>query len=221
LRKGRGRRFFHYDKADAGALHGQDKTMISPEGFISTYGYVAVAIGTFFEGETVLILAGFATHRGYLALPWVVICGFLGTFFGDQLYFHIGRARGTRILEKRPRWKAKSERVFALLQRHQLALVLGFRFVYGIRTITPFLLGMSGIPPLRFLLLNGVGAFLWAFAIGVAGYLFGHALELVLGDIKHIEFHLFLGLVVLGLGVWAAHRFIQRRKVKAPAGPKE
>jgi membrane protein DedA with SNARE-associated domain len=49
-----------------------------PEGQISAYGYYAVEAGTFFEGETVLVLAGFAAHRGYLELPLVIACAFAG-----------------------------------------------------------------------------------------------------------------------------------------------
>ena len=36
------------------------------EHYIETYGYLAVMIGTFLEGETILVLAGFAAHQGYL-----------------------------------------------------------------------------------------------------------------------------------------------------------
>jgi membrane protein DedA with SNARE-associated domain len=65
---------------------------MSAETAISTYGYVAIAIGGFFEGETILVLAGFAAHRGHLHLPWVIVWGFLGTLCGDQLYsISVGR----------------------------------------------------------------------------------------------------------------------------------
>lgn len=36
---------------------------MSLEELISTYGYAAGGIGTFLEGETILILGGFAAHR--------------------------------------------------------------------------------------------------------------------------------------------------------------
>ena len=65
---------------------------------VSTYGYAAIAIGTFLEGETVLILGGFAAYRGYLELPWVLVSAFIGTLLGDQLYFYIGRTKGHRFL---------------------------------------------------------------------------------------------------------------------------
>jgi membrane protein DedA with SNARE-associated domain len=188
---------------------------------ISTYGYAAVAIGTFFEGETVLGLAGLASHRGYLDLPWVIICGFLGTLFGDQLYFHIGRIRGIRALEKRPYWKARARRVFDILHRHQLPLVLGFRFLYGVRTVTPFLLGASGISPVRFLLLNVFGASVWAVLVGLAGYLFGHVLELVIGKIERYELLLFIALALVGAAVWGIQWIVRRKALREPMEPKQ
>ena len=61
------------------------------ESIVDTYGYLAVLLGTFLEDETILVLGGFAAHRGYLALPWVIVAAFLGSLCGDQLFFFLGR----------------------------------------------------------------------------------------------------------------------------------
>jgi membrane protein DedA with SNARE-associated domain len=50
-----------------------------------------ILVGAFLEGETLLVIAGFLAHRGYLGLPFVIAAAFAGTLAGDQLYFHIGR----------------------------------------------------------------------------------------------------------------------------------
>ena len=43
------------------------------ESFLAKYGYIAIILGTAFEGETIMIMGGFSAHRGYLKLlPWVV-----------------------------------------------------------------------------------------------------------------------------------------------------
>ncbi|MGA3084176.1 MAG: DedA family protein [Thermodesulfobacteriota bacterium] len=193
---------------------------MSLEVFISTYGYAAIAIGTLFEGETILVLAGFATHQGYLKLPWVVFYGFLGTLCGDQLAFYLGRLKGTKVLEKRPYWRSRSEWVFDLMRSHQSLLLLGFRFLYGFRTITPFLLGASRISPMRFLILNILGAFFWAVLIGVSGYLFGHVVELFLGKLKRYELYLFITLAVIGAIIWSVHWF-RRHKASVKTDPKK
>ena len=39
--------------------------MINLEPLVSTYGYPALLVGTFLEGETILVIAGFLAHRGY------------------------------------------------------------------------------------------------------------------------------------------------------------
>jgi membrane protein DedA with SNARE-associated domain len=174
---------------------------------VSTYGYAAVAVGSFLEGETVLILGGFSAHRGYLQLPWVLFSAFIGSLLGDQFYYYLGRFKGKDLLEKKPNWKARSEKVFDLMHRHQVWLILGFRFVYGLRTATPFIIGSSRISPYRFLLWNTIGAALWAIVIGVAGYLFGYTLEIFMGNLKKYEIAIFVVLIVIGILIWFVNLF--------------
>jgi len=51
------------------------------ESFFTKYGYIAILLGSVFEGETIMIMGGFSAHRGYLELlPWVVLSGFAGNF---------------------------------------------------------------------------------------------------------------------------------------------
>ena len=183
---------------------------MSLQELISTYGYAAIGIGTFLEGETILILGGFSAHRGYLELPWVILCAFAGTFFGDQFYFYFGRAKGQGWLKKRPGWQQKSEKVFLLLAKHQVLLILGFRFLYGLRSVTPFVIGMAGISPARFFVLNFIGALVWAVTFGAMGYLFGHALEIVIDDIKRYELLFFGGLIAISLALWLRYLFAQK-----------
>ena len=183
---------------------------MSLEELVSQYGYLAIAVGTFLEGETILVLGGFAAHRGFLELPWVMVAAFLGSFCGDQLYFFIGRTKGEQLLNNRPEWKAKSAKVLSLLERHQTALILGFRFLYGLRTVTPFMLGSAGIAPGRFFVLNMIGALIWAVVVASLGYFFGSAIEAVIGDIKRYEL-LFFGVIAgVGLGIWLQRRLTRK-----------
>lgn len=169
---------------------------------IQHYGYLAVFIGTVLEGETVLIMAGFAAHRGYLELGWVVTVAALGGFAGDQVFFTIGRLRGHQVLASFPAVRAQSARVQQLVNRYHTWLIVGVRFIYGLRIAGPVLLGMSDVPHLRFAAFNLLGALIWATLIGGAGYLFGQAVELFLEDAKRYE-AIVLGLILLGgIGVW-------------------
>lgn len=163
------------------------------EPFVEHYGYAAILIGTFFEGEIILVIAGFLAHQGYLSVDGVVAAAFAGAMLGDQLYFHIGRWKGRDFVASRPLLSRRSDKVERILHKHRIWLILGFRFVYGLRTVTPFILGASRVSGRLFLVLNSIGAIVWAATIGFAGYYFGTALEATLGQIKEYE------LLVMGL----------------------
>lgn len=183
---------------------------------IATYGYAAIAAGTFFEGETILVLGGLAAHQGYLTLPGVLASAFLATLAADQLYFHLGRAKGMAALKKRPAWKARSEKVFARLRRHQTLVSLSFRFIYGLRAILPLALGASQTGRLRFLVLDLVGAGVWVATYGALGYLFGRTIDVVLGDLKRYETVFFAAVALLGGLVWLVHRWPRKSRAAPP-----
>jgi len=182
------------------------------ESLIDTYGYAAVLVGTFFEGETVLVLGGFASHRGYLALPWVIIAAFIGTLCGDQLFFFLGRKHSQTVLARRPSWKARADRAQRLLERFRTPLILVFRFMYGLRTVIPFVIGMSTVPTREFIFLNIIGALVWALVVGAGGYLFGNAMEIIIGDIKHYEREVLGAIAATGALVWIIYFYRLRMR---------
>ncbi|TAN47538.1 MAG: DedA family protein [Methylococcaceae bacterium] len=166
---------------------------------IAQYGYAALFIGTFLEGETILLIAGYLAHEGDLNLGWAILAAFLGTFAGDQTFFFLGRIKGIQFLEKRENWQSKSQKAFDLLHRHQVPVILGFRFLYGIRNVTPFVIGASGLRPLRFFILNMLGAATWAISFGILGYQFGYLAELLLNNAKKYEMVVLGGLCLIAL----------------------
>jgi len=180
---------------------------------LRSYGYVAVFLGTALEGETILILAGFAAHRGYLELPWVILFASLGSFAGDQTFFLIGRRKGRPLLEKHPFWRARIERAEELLHRYQMPVILGFRFLYGLRNVIPFAIGLSQISFGKFFFLNAAGALLWATVVGTGGYLFGSALEIFLGDLERHELKIALSICLLGIMMWLIRYFRAKSQV--------
>ena len=181
------------------------------DSLIENYGYLAILVGTFLEGETILVLAGLAAHRGYMHLDWVIAAAFAGSLCGDQLFFFLGRRHSETFLKRRPLWKSRVDRVKRLLDRFRTPLILVFRFLYGLRTVTPFVIGMSSVRFTRFLFLNAIGAFVWAVAFGTGGYLFGDALDLMIGNIKRYEIKLFGLIAVAGVIMWLVYFLRQKR----------
>lgn len=182
------------------------------ETLIGRYGYLAIFLGTFLEGETILVLGGFAAHRGLLHLPGVMLAAFVGSLLSDQLFFFLGRRHGEALLARRPRWQAGIERVRGLLNRYSTGLILSFRFLYGLRNITPFALGMSDVSTARFVLLNAVGAALWAVAVTLLGWFVGEAAKQMLGHLERYERGIAVAIVAVGAVAWVWHHLAARRR---------
>jgi len=178
--------------------------------FLTDYGYLAVFVGSLLEGETILVLAGFAAHQGYLSPQWIVALAFLGGTIGDQFYFFLGRRFGDALLLRFPTLVGPAARVNRLLLRYHEALIVGVRFMYGLRIIGPIVIGISEVPAWRFVFFNAVGAAIWALVFTSLGFVFGKFMQLVLVEVEQYE-ALALALIVgIALLVGLVHRVLSR-----------
>ncbi len=137
---------------------------------VQQFGYLAVAIGSFLEGEAVLLAGSFAASQGYLELALVFPIAALASFLGDLPYFYAGRRYGESVITRFPALQCHKGRLEKLLHRHHVVMVLTLRFLYGVRIPGLLTLGMSTLPAWRFLTLNFLGALIWAAGICAAGY---------------------------------------------------
>ena len=181
--------------------------------WITHYGYLAVLVGAFLEGESILVLAGFAAHQGYLDLRAVLLIAFVAGTLGDQVFFWIGRAWGPPLLQRFEPLALAGARVAPLLQRHDALLIFGIRFMYGLRVAGPVAMGALSVVPRRFAVFNILGAAVWAPLIGGSGYLFGHTLQALLGDIERYEGAILVAIVGGAVLVGLAHHWWRSRKV--------
>ncbi len=184
----------------------------SLERFITDYGYWAILVGTFLEGETILVLGGIAAQQGFLELHLVMLCAFSGSYAGDQMAFTIGRRWGTKILARRPKWQQKANYLLNKSPRFLDIWMVVFRFFYGLRNPTPWVLGSGGVSYKRFLLLNGVGALVWAISFAWGGYAFGMLIEQFMGHMRWAALVIVVGVAVaIPVLLWVRRKRKQKR----------
>lgn len=175
---------------------------------IETHGYWILAIGCLLEGETILLLAGFAAHQGHLNPFAVLAIAAVSGFIGDQFFFWLGRRHGPAVLARWPSLARQSDRVHRLLIGRQALAIIGIRFAYGLRAAGPVLMGAMPLSAPKFALFNAIGAVLWACLIGGLGWLFGAAAERMMGELRHLEGWLLIAMAGGGL-LWL---WIRRRR---------
>lgn len=163
------------------------------------YGLIAVLIGSAFEGDFTLLLAGVVAHLGIFSFPLAVAAGALGSLVGDSAWYALGRFRGPRFREGRfyRRVGPTIERLAAQLGPWQL---LAARFVYGTKSASMIFWGLHGLPFSRFLAIDIVGCVLGSLVFTTLGYLLSGSATVLLGHVKRVELWL-LGAAIVGVAI--------------------
>src|SRR5215510_2482760 len=126
------------------------------------YGYLAVLLAAFWEGEAVLIAAGTLCGAGYLDWRLTILAAAIGGAAGDQIYFYAAHQRAARLVQKSKRLRKLYPRVSKFVLRHGTIAVLLSRFAAGLRITIPLVCATAGMPARKYSLLNLVSGFAWA-----------------------------------------------------------
>ncbi len=194
--------------------------MSSVPDLIHHYGlwfYLLTFVWTALEGETFVLFAAWAAQRGLLNIEALFAAAWLGSVCGDQVFFWLGRTQGVRLLGWFPRAKPRIDKALAWLEHHATGFILSYRFLYGLRNISGFAVGLSHLGWKRFTVLNVIAGFLWAAAFCAVGYAFGDVLEHLgphreeaVGERVHTLTLAALGLFLFLLGArWALTRLVR------------
>jgi membrane protein DedA with SNARE-associated domain len=172
--------------------------------WIQEYGdwfYIITFLWTAVEGETFVIFAGYGAHLGFLQLHWLILAAWTGSFFGDQVYYFLGWRYGPALVKRFPKSQKSVDRAMELLRKYNTGFILSFRFIYGVRNVSSFAIGLAGVSWLRFSALNFIAAGVWAISFAGTGYLFGAVLKELLGKYAMI-ITLCMLVVFVTLGWW-------------------
>ena len=183
---------------------------MSIEAFVARWGLGAVGAGAGIEGETAAVLGGLFAGQGYWPLWGAVLAAAVGSFAVDQSCFHLGRgARENRWVTKLRRTKGY-QRALAAFEKHPIGFIFAFRFLYGLRTVSPLAIGTSKIRTRTFVAANAAAALVWATFFSTIGYLFGQAFTRWVGELKpYLPWVIGAAIVVVLIGIairrWSGH----------------
>lgn len=169
---------------------------------VRNYGYYGILLLTFLEGETIVIIAGFMSASVGMDPKLIALSAFCGSFTSDQLMFSLGKYKGADVLKYFPRIARNADKASVLFKKYDTALILGFRFVYGVRNVTPIMLGISGVSHLKFFALNFIGASVWAMAFTYGGVYIGDVFSEYMHHMGHGIFYVLAAIAVIGGGIW-------------------
>lgn len=164
-----------------------------------------------------LIVAGALAANGKVPLLDVVLSALLACLIADTLWYWAGRRFGAGVMRTLCRISLSPDSCVKQSElrfhRWRGRMLLIAKFVPGLSTVAPPLVGAMGLRPGAFLLLDGLGSLLWAgVAVGV-GHVFSTQVDRVLAAIEAagtLAMQMLLVLLALYIAVkwWQRHRLL-------------
>lgn len=170
--------------------------------------------------ELVMPFAGILAARGEFSLPVILVINSAAALLGSGISYWIGAAGGKPLLLRYGKFalvRAKdielTERFFA---RHGKATILIGRFLPVVRHIISVPAGIARMPLAPFFTQTFIGSTIWGAILIVLGYHFGDSFLATARQLKHVD--LIIGVVIIGVLIALAIRFVVRRRRERTSG---
>jgi membrane-associated protein len=169
-----------------------------------------------FPGETTLNAAATAAAQGTLDLAPIVVAGALGAIVGDSALFWIARRSSRRVAPQLEKARANKniKQALALMDTSAPLLIVGGRYVPGMRFVVNATMGLSDIPYRRFLPWSVLGGVLWSAYTCLLAY----KVSTTLADfpLASVVISGLVTTVIIAIVFYVVRR--KKRTVTAPAG---
>jgi membrane protein DedA with SNARE-associated domain len=153
--------------------------------FLRSHAYFVVLVGTFvdatgtpFPGRLLLITAGGLAATGGVGPTPLIALATVGAVLGDHVWYVAGRLAGGRVVQLYCRLRffgttGCADRARTFVKRFGPAAVIVGRFVAGVRVLVTPLAAESGMPYLRYVACDAIGAALWCSLWVLLGFALG------------------------------------------------
>jgi len=170
-----------------------------------------VFIGSFIPGATIVIFFGFLSSIGYLDIGDLIWFAAIGAILGDSFSYWLG-TKGIKFFQNENKIlkKVHLEKGEAFFKKHGGKSILLGRFISFLRSVTPFVAGLTKMSPLKFISWDILTAFIWAPAHLLVGYFFGNSLQTVHGWSAKIS--IFIITITLAIVITRVIRNIYRKR---------
>jgi membrane protein DedA with SNARE-associated domain len=165
------------------------------------YGYLIIFTGTFFEGETTLVLGGLLAHQGHLKLWIVVATAVFASYTGHLVFYFLGKTASPWILQRFPKFQKKIQQAEGLIRRHETTGLFITQYIFGMRLASALAFGILDMKIFKFLSLQLISCVLWAAIFASLGYLVGDSFDSLVRNIERaILIILIIGFIIAIIG---------------------
>lgn len=164
------------------------------EEYLLQYGYIALFLYSFGGGFLALVVAGVLAGMGKLDITTVLAVAFIANVIGDSFLFYMAKTNKADIKKYMEKHKRKLALTRLWIKKYGNIVVFLQKYIYGVKTLVPVLMGMSGYNQKRFNILNVPAAFLWALVFGLSSFYGGKHVEEIVNKVGEYKIYIILGI---------------------------
>lgn len=158
------------------------------EQFIQDWGYIALFLYSFGGGFLALGIAGAFSFAGDLNIYVCIAVASVANFIGSQFLFYLARNNKSYAQDMMKNHERKIAMVHLLLRKYGLFVIFIQKYIYGVKTLIPLVMGISTFNAYKFMLINVFASILWACVIGYISFTAGELLMNFSENFKYVGF---------------------------------
>ncbi|AEI36008.1 VTT domain-containing protein [Francisella salina] len=142
--------------------------------FFIVFCETGIVLGIFFPGDSLLFTIGLTAAATSINIHLAVLSICLGAIIGDSCNYITGKFIGEKLFSTHARIlkKAYLIKTKEFLDKYGTKAIIFSRFIAFVRTITPFVAGVSNMNYAKFVTLGIISAVIWSFSITYTVYFF-------------------------------------------------
>jgi membrane protein DedA with SNARE-associated domain len=164
------------------------------EEFIRDWGYIALFLYSFGGGFVGLVIAGIFSATGELNIFIAMIVAGISNFLGDTFLFYMAKTNKHYAKDILQKYRRKIALTRLLIRKYGWGSIILQKYVYGIKTLIPLVIGLTNYSFVKFTIFNLIGTVIWALVVGYLSYYMG---EVVLNTATEYKNYVIAGVLVV------------------------
>ncbi|WP_292660949.1 DedA family protein [Nitratifractor sp.] len=144
---------------------------------LALYGYIILAVYSFGGGMVALAGAGILSALGKMDITTSILVATSANFLGDTVLFWLAQSNKKEVMKYLRKHRRKIAWTNLLMRRYGWMAVFIQKYIYGVKTLVPIIMGLSRYDFKKFVFLNFFASIVWGLVVGLGSYYFSAAVR--------------------------------------------
>lgn len=128
-----------------------------------------------------LIGAGILSAIGKMDITTSIFIATISNFAGDTFLFYMSQINKKEVMKYMKKHRRKIAYTNLLMRKYGWLAVFIQKYIYGVKTLVPIIMGLSRYDLKKFIILNFFASIIWGLIVGLGSYYFSNIAKTIFG----------------------------------------